>query len=113
MEPLRDSDQPQEAIAAYRRAIETDPGLAMYTRRGTGYYKVPSLRGLWYRSPLLHDGSVTTLEELLDPARLRDDWVRTGFKPYGADRAAVPGHPFGLELDERSRAALISYLLTL
>lgn len=94
-------------------SVETDPGLALYTRRGTGYYKVPSLRGLWYRTPLFHDGSITTLEELLDPARLRDDWLRTGFKPYGVDRAAVPGHPFGLELDDASKAALISYLLTL
>lgn len=94
-------------------SVETDPGLALYTRRGTGYYKVPSLRGLWYRSPLLHDGSITTLEELLDPARLRGDWVRTGFRPYGEARAAVPGHPFGLELDPEAKAALISYLLTL
>lgn len=94
-------------------SVETDPGLALYTRRGTGYYKVPSLRGLWYRTPLMHDGSLTTLEELLDPARLRSDWVRTGFKPYGAERAAVPGHPFGLELDRAAKEALISYLLTL
>ncbi len=106
-------DDHYERFDLFDVSVETDPGLALYTRRGTGYYKVPSLRGLWYRSPLLHDGSITTLEELLDPARLRDDWVRTGFKPYGVGRAAVPGHPFGLELDEASKAALISYLLTL
>lgn len=106
-------DDHYERFDLFDISVETDPGLALYTRRGTGYYKVPSLRGLWYRSPLLHDGSITTLEELLDPARLRDDWIRSGFKPYGVERAAVPGHPFGLELDEASKAALISYLLTL
>ena len=30
-------------------SVGTDPGLAMKTRKGTGYYKVPSLKGVWYR----------------------------------------------------------------
>jgi hypothetical protein len=30
------------------RSAKTDPGLALKTRKGTGFYKVPSLRGLWY-----------------------------------------------------------------
>lgn len=34
------------------QTIGTDPGLALKTRRGTGYYKVPSLKGVWYRGPL-------------------------------------------------------------
>ena len=29
--------------------LGTDPGLTLTTRRGTGYYKVPSLKGVWYR----------------------------------------------------------------
>jgi mono/diheme cytochrome c family protein len=93
-------------------SVETDPGLALYTRRGTGYYKVPSLRGLWYRERLFHDGSLT-LEEVLDPARLSPDFVPSG--PPGAtpDARAVPGHPFGLELGPRERAALVAYLRTL
>src|SRR5262249_35222860 len=32
-------------------SVGTDPGLALNTRRGTGYYKVPSLKGVWYRGP--------------------------------------------------------------
>ena len=35
-------------------------GGAMLTRRATGFYRVPSLRGVWYRSRLLHDGSFIT-----------------------------------------------------
>ena len=30
------------------RSVGTDPDLALRTRRGTGYYKVPSLTGVWY-----------------------------------------------------------------
>jgi mono/diheme cytochrome c family protein len=51
-------------------SVGTDPGLALYTRRGTGYYKVPSLRGVWYRGPFEHNGSVATLEDWFDPARI-------------------------------------------
>ena len=29
-------------------SVGTDPGLALKTRKGTGYYKVPSLKGAWY-----------------------------------------------------------------
>lgn len=94
-------------------SVETDPKLATQTRRGTGYYKVPSLLGLWYRSPLLHDGSLTTLDELLDPKRLEDDFVPSGFKGAGVERRSVPGHPFGFELTEQDKEALIAYLKTL
>jgi len=43
------------------RSVGTDPGLALKTRKGTGFYKIPSLRGLWYRNLLLHDGSMASL----------------------------------------------------
>ncbi len=35
-------------------------------------------RGVWYRGPFEHNGSVATLEDWFDPARLRDDYVPTG-----------------------------------
>jgi hypothetical protein len=41
-------------------SVGTDPRLALETRRGTGYYKVPSLKGVWYRGPFEHNGSVMT-----------------------------------------------------
>ena len=58
--------------------VGTDPTLTMKTRRGTGYYKIPSLKGVWYRGPFEHNGSVATLEDWFDPARLKDDYVPTG-----------------------------------
>jgi len=79
------------------RAVGTDPTLALRTRKGTGYYKIPKLRGVWYRGPLEHRGAVKTLEEWFDPART----------------ARVPGHPFGLSLSNQDRAALIAFLRTL
>jgi hypothetical protein len=93
--------------------VGTDPTLAMRTRRATGFYKVPSLRGVWYRGPLEHDGSVATLEDWFDPRRLRDDYVPTGYKGDGVTHRAVRGHPFGLGLSEEDKAALIAFLRTL
>jgi hypothetical protein len=94
-------------------SVGTDPNLTMKTRRGTGYYKVPSLKGVWYRSMFGHSGWCATLEDWFDPGRTRDDYVPTGFKPYGAKTYRVKGHPFGLDLSEEDRKALIAFLKTL
>lgn len=94
-------------------SVGTDPGLALRTRRGTGYYKVPSLKGVWYRGPFEHNGSVATLEDWFDARRLRDDYVPTGFKGYGVTTRAVKGHRFGLDLSAEDRSALIAFLKTL
>ncbi len=93
--------------------VGTDPDLALKTRRGTGYYKVPSLKGVWYRGPFEHSGSVASLEDWFDPQRLRDDYVPTGFKAYGVTTRAVKGHEFGLKLAAEDRRALIAFLKTL
>jgi hypothetical protein len=94
-------------------SVGTDPNLTLKTRRGTGYYKVPSLKGVWYRGPFSHDGSVATLEDWFDPRRTQPDYVPTGFVGYGITHRAVPGHPFGLKLWGADRAALIAFLKTL
>ena len=94
-------------------SVGTDPGLALRTREGTGYYKVPSLKGAWYRGPFGHDGSVSTLEDWLDPRRMRDDYVPTGFRAQRVKPQAVRGHPFGLDLTPQERDDLIAFLKTL
>jgi hypothetical protein len=94
-------------------SVGTDPGYTMNTRRGTGYYKVPSLLGLWYRGPFMHDATLAKLEDLFDPARLHNDYVPTGFKPHNVKTKAVPGHEFGMELNKADKEALVAYLLTL
>jgi len=94
-------------------SVGTDTNLALRSRKGTGYYKVPSLRGVWYRGPFEHNGSVATLEDWFDPRRLRDDYVPTGFRGAGVKTRAVKGHPFGLDLSVEDRQALIAFLKTL
>jgi hypothetical protein len=55
------------------------------------------------RRPFEHNGSVATLEDWLDPQRLRDDYVPTGFRGYGITTRAVKGHRFGLSLSKSDK----------
>jgi hypothetical protein len=88
-------------------AVATDPAIGLSAERGTGNYRVPSLRGLGARRALLHNASLRDATELLDPARVRPDFAG-GRRP-----GPVPGHAFGLTLDERERADLLAFLATL
>jgi hypothetical protein len=101
------------SLDAVSVSVGTDPGLALRTRKGTGYYKVPSLKGLWYRGHYLHDGAVGSLEEMFDPDRLKDSHVRGGWIEPGLKTKAIPGHEFGLRLDLSEREQLIAFLKTL
>ena len=93
--------------------VGTDPKLALKTRRGTGYYKVPSLKGLWYRGPLEHSGSIANLEDWFDPRRTLEGYVPSGFRGQGVTAKPVKGHAFGLGLSTKDREALIAFLRTL
>lgn len=88
-------------------SVGTDPTLALKTRRGTGFYKVPSLQGVWYRTAFGHTGQADTLEEWLDPARLRTDYVPKGFH---TGPGPIVGHEFGLKLSPADKEALIAFL---
>lgn len=90
--------------------VQTDPYLALKTRRGTGFYKVPSLRGVWFRNAFGHGGQADTLEEWLDPARLKTDYVPNGFH---VGPGPIQGHPFGLRLATADKQDLITFLKTL
>jgi len=94
-------------------SVGTDPGLALGTRKGTGYYKVPSLKGVWYRGHYLHDGSVASLEEMFDPDRLKETHKPGGWSPPGTETRAIKGHEFGLRLSAEERIELIAFLRTL
>ena len=96
-----------------RLSVGTNSGLALETRKGTGYYKVPSLKGVWYRGHYLHDGAAASLEEMFDPDRLKESHVPGGWCAPGAQTRAIKGHPFGLGLTEVERKALIAFLKTL
>lgn len=94
-------------------SVETDSVSTLYTRRGTGYYKIPSLLGVWYRNAFFHNGNLATLEEVLDPKRLEPEFAPTGYKPPYSKTMAVKGHPFGLDLSAADKKALIAFLKSL
>jgi len=56
-------DHHPEGTNIMSKSVGTDPTLTLTTRRGTGFYKVPSLLGVWYRGPFEHNGSCATLED--------------------------------------------------
>ena len=113
VEGFKVPEEHKKKLAILPVVVGTDPRLALQTRKGTGYYRVPSLQGVWYRGPFEHNGSVATLEDWFDPNRLRDDYVPTGFKGAGVKTRAVNGHEFGLKLAPDDKRALIGFLKTL
>lgn len=103
-------------------------------RKTEGYANQP-LDGIWARSPYLHNGSVPTLRDLLEPADKRPavfyrgsdvfDWKRVGYKSIGGGSAfrfdtALPGNSneghdgprYGTALSERDKVALVEYMKT-
>ena len=99
-------------------------------------YNPPFLDGVWLRAPYLHNGSVPTLRDLLQPAAARPkvfwrgydlyDPVDVGFVSSGADAERVGtrhdttlrgngngGHEFGTNLPDTDKSALLEYLKTL
>jgi tetratricopeptide (TPR) repeat protein len=78
----------------------------------TDSYKIPSLARVSLTAPYLHDGSVASLEQLLDPARL-DPKAKSRLAPLGFERGSLGGHRFGLDLPDAERKALVAYLKTL
>ena len=98
---------PREGIL--NASMGTDPTTPMKTRPGTGFYKVPSLRGVWFPSGFGHRGRPARMEEWFDPARLKDDYVSKGFHRRAG---AIKGHEFGLHLTSEEPHNLIAFLRT-
>jgi len=99
-------------------------------------YNAQYLDGIWLRAPYLHNGSVPTIRDLLEPVDKRPplfyrgydvyDPVRVGFVSTGADAQREgtkfdvrargngnAGHTFGTTLPEPAKDALVEYLKTL
>jgi hypothetical protein len=111
--PPKDDPRAAQLHVMKGMRVGTDSSLALKTRKGTGYYKVPSLKGLWYRPLIEHSGSIASLEDWFDARRLKDDYVPSGWKGPGVKTRAVKGHEFGLELSADDKRALNAFLKTL
>jgi hypothetical protein len=128
----------------YEVAVNLGTNYAGYPWRFTHYRKTFGyanmlLDGLWLRAPYLHNGSVPTVRDLLEPAGNRPkvffrgndlfDPVKVGFvsdmaeeggrKYFRYDTAAVgnsnaghEGKQYGTELSGDEKAALVEYLKT-
>lgn len=113
------------------KAKELEPGTPEW--RATGGYVARSLAGLWATAPFLHNGSVPSVYELLQPAAKRSVRFSVGQREFDPKKLGfildVPnpdfildttiqgngnqGHEFGVNLPEESKLDLIEYLKTL
>jgi cytochrome c peroxidase len=99
-------------------------------------YVAPFLDGIWLKAPYLHNGSVPTLRDLLEPVTKRPklfwrgydvyDQAKVGFVSDGAEAQRIgtrldttskggsnQGHEFGTGLSGPEKEALVEYLKTL
>ena len=92
-------DEP--ALADFLMRLSSCGRLISFDQRGTGV-----------SDPVPPD-EVSSLEEWLDPARLRDDYVPRGWNPPDTRARPIPGHRYGLSLSAEDKRALIAFLKTL
>lgn len=122
-----------EANRVVRRMGIERPGLVEEALDG---YVIAFLDGIWLRAPYLHNGSVPTLRDLLEPPDKRPvvflrgydvyDQSKGGFVSAGEHAQRVGtvfdtrlrgngngGHVYGTDLPEADKDALVEYLKTL
>ena len=114
------------------------PHRFQHFRKTYGYANMP-LDGLWLRAPYLHNGSVPTLKDLLEPAAQRPRAFYRGYDVYdqqsvgfvsnvpeekgrkyfkydtsaeGNSNAGHEGRAYGTDLPAEEKAALLEYLKT-
>ncbi|MBW4555633.1 MAG: cytochrome c [Trichormus sp. ATA11-4-KO1] len=125
----------QEAADTYNKFAEGYPWDFNNLRKTDGYVSV-SLDGLWLRAPYLHNGSVPSLQDLLEKPENRTavfyrgydvyDPQKVGFVSDGEEAERVgfkydttvtansnQGHLYGTDLSGEEKQALIEYLKTL
>jgi hypothetical protein len=125
----------QPAADAYNAKGEGHAWKFSHFKQSDGYVAVP-LDGVWLRGPYLHNGSVPSLADLLEPVDRRPkvfwrgydviDQTKVGFVTDGADAqragtkfdtslpaASNAGHLWGTTLDPARKRALLEYLKTL
>jgi cytochrome c2 len=130
----------EQAARAYNQYTSGYPWQLESFRKEPGYLATP-LKGLWLRAPYLHNGSVPSLRDLLEPVANRPsvfyrgndvyDPENVGFVSNSAQvtRNGVPyslfrfdtrlpgnanqGHLYGVDLTPDSKRALLEFMKTL
>jgi hypothetical protein len=136
-DPNRLATWSKEAAVAANKVVRDmgleRKGLVEETLNG---YIASFLDGIWLRAPYLHNGSVPSLRDLLEPVETRPkvfyrgydlyDPVKVGFVTEGAEAERLgtrydvsvkgggnQGHTFGTTLPAPDKDALLEYLKTL
>jgi hypothetical protein len=148
VEPIGDLGTDPERIREFIPELErslntlgTRQWRLRHFRVQSGYVNV-LLDGIWLRAPYLHNGSVPTVRDLLEPPSMRPrlfcrgsdvyDWARLGFRSTTSKvngRDACPpgqflydttvagngnqGHSYGTKLDAAAKDALVEFLKTM
>jgi hypothetical protein len=119
-------------LAEVERSAKADSQEKKVAWRLTGKYGARTLRGVWATAPYLHNGSVPTLRDLLTAPEQRPKKFVLDHSRYDAERvgfALLPqatdvspefdtsksgngngGHPYGTDLEEGKKQALLVYL---
>jgi mono/diheme cytochrome c family protein len=129
-------DSYTDTFAANQTALYPDsPYRFTHFRKTRGYANQP-LDGIWLRGPYLHNGSVPTLRDLLEPPERRPtiffrgydvfDQAKVGFVSNvpqadgrsffrfdtGVEGNSNGGHLYGVTLPESDKQAIVEYLKT-
>lgn len=89
--------------------VSDDPGVAGVTgnRARFGHFAVPSLRNVAQTAPYMHDGSIGTLEEVVDFYR------KGGGRSLGVERVRVNSHIRAFDIADSEAADLVAFLRAL
>lgn len=136
-DPDRAKHWTKQAADEFNRQFDKYTWAFDHFQGDTGGYVAPALDGVWARAPYLHNGSVPSLRDLLQPVESRPkafyrgndvyDPESVGFTSNVQSRAgrklfefitALPGngnggHLYGTSLPQADKSALIEYLKTL
>ena len=130
-DPHRNRHWSQRSAEAFNHFADGYPWGFHQFRASDGYLS-PLLDGVWLRAPFLHNGSVPSLREILQPAASRSKIFQRGCDTYdqtnigflcteqGTFRydTSIPGngnsgHEYGTALIDSEKQALLEYLKTL
>jgi mono/diheme cytochrome c family protein len=137
--PLAEVGTDPERLNAFSdlllQTIASHPWKLSHFEKTDGYLNMP-LDGIWLRAPYLHNGSVPSLRDLLNPPDQRPssfvrgydvyDYSAVGFVSSGARAERIgwrydtrargnsnQGHTYGTDLTPAEKDALLEYLKTL
>ncbi len=123
-------------LAGFQNMLGAGRPWALSRFKKTDGYANSPLDGLWLRAPYLHNGSVPTLRDLLEPPEDRPEVFWRGYDVYDFDTVGFvtqgpeaeregfrfdtsepgngnEGHLYGVDLTDAQKDALIEYLKTL